>query len=32
VRTSADGQQPSTDTVRLDRLKGKWKISALGDR
>jgi hypothetical protein len=32
VRTSADGQEPSTDTVRLDRLKGKWKISALGDR
>jgi len=32
VRTSADGQEPSTDTVRLDRLKGTWKISALGDR
>jgi hypothetical protein len=30
VRTSADGQQPSTDTVRLDRFKGGWKISALG--
>jgi len=31
VRTSAAGQEPSSDTVHLDRIDGAWKISALGD-
>jgi hypothetical protein len=31
VRTSAAGQQPSSDTVRLDRIKGAWKVSDLSD-
>ena len=30
VRTSAQGQTPSTDTIRLERISGKWKVSALG--
>jgi hypothetical protein len=30
VKTSAAGQAPSTDTVRLERVKEKWKVSALG--
>jgi hypothetical protein len=29
VRTSAASQQPSSDTVRLDRIKGSWKVSDL---
>jgi hypothetical protein len=29
VRTSAEGQAPSTDTVQLRRINGKWRISAL---
>jgi hypothetical protein len=34
VRTSAAGQDPSSDVVRLDRVRSDWKISALsgGDR
>ena len=30
VRTSADGQEPSSDTVRLVKVEGAWRISALG--
>jgi predicted small lipoprotein YifL len=30
VRTSASGQQPSRDTLRLVRVDGSWKISSLG--
>jgi hypothetical protein len=30
VRTSAQGQDPSSDTVQLRRVEGEWKISALG--
>jgi hypothetical protein len=29
VRTSAKGQAPSSDTVRLDRVGGTWRISDL---
>ena len=31
VRTSADGQAPSRDTVRLVKVEGAWKISSLSD-
>ena len=30
VRTSAEGQPPSSDTLQLQRIKGAWKVSALG--
>jgi hypothetical protein len=30
VRTSAEGQEPSSDTMRLARAKDGWKIAALG--
>ena len=29
VRSSADGQKPSQDTVELDRVNGQWRISSL---
>ena len=29
VRTSAEGQAPSTDTVQLRRVDGRWRISSL---
>jgi hypothetical protein len=29
VRTSAEGEAPSTDTVELRRVNGKWRISSL---
>jgi hypothetical protein len=29
VRTSAEGQAPSTDTVQLRRVDGAWRISSL---
>jgi len=29
VRTSAEGQAPSTDTVQLRRVDGGWRISSL---
>jgi hypothetical protein len=29
VRTSAEGQAPSTDTVELRRINGSWRISSL---
>ena len=30
VRTSAQGQAPSTDTLELEKLSGDWRVSALG--
>ena len=30
VRTTATGQQPSSDTLKLQKVKGAWKVSALG--
>jgi hypothetical protein len=30
VRTSARGQPPSRDTIRLDKIGGAWKIASLG--
>jgi hypothetical protein len=30
VRTAADGQQPSSDQVRLEKVKGAWRVSSLG--
>jgi hypothetical protein len=29
VRSSAEGQKPSQDTVELDRVNGQWRISSL---
>ena len=31
IKTAAAGQPLSTDTIRLQRLKGRWRVSALGD-
>ena len=31
VRSSARGQRPSTDTVRLVKEDGGWRVSSLGD-
>jgi ketosteroid isomerase-like protein len=30
VRTSAAGQAPSRDTLKLQRVRGKWRIASLG--
>jgi hypothetical protein len=30
VRTTASGQEPSRDTLRLVKVGGSWKISSLG--
>jgi hypothetical protein len=30
IKTSATGQSPSTDTIELSRIKGRWRVSALG--
>ncbi len=30
VRTAAEGQAPSSDDLELRKVKGKWKVSALG--
>jgi hypothetical protein len=30
VRSSATGQAPSRDTLRLQKLKGRWRIASLG--
>ena len=30
IKTAAAGQPPSTDTIRLQRLNGRWRVSALG--
>jgi hypothetical protein len=30
VRTSASGQEPSKDTLKLVKVNGTWKISSLG--
>ena len=32
VRSSAEGQEPSEDTVRLVRVGGDWRIASLGDQ
>ena len=31
VRSSAENQEPSSDTVRLEKVGGSWKVSALGE-
>lgn len=31
VRTSAKGEEPSRDTVRLVKVKGEWRVSSLAD-
>ena len=30
IRTSASGEQPSKDTLKLVKINGTWKISSLG--
>jgi hypothetical protein len=30
IRTSATGQAPSSDVLRLERVRGDWRISSLG--
>ncbi len=30
IKTAATGQAPSTDTIRLQRIKARWRVSALG--
>jgi Prokaryotic membrane lipoprotein lipid attachment site len=30
IRTSAAGQEPSRDTLRLERVRGTWRIASLG--
>jgi hypothetical protein len=30
IRTSAAGEQPSADTLKLVKVNGTWKISSLG--
>ena len=30
IRTSAAGQQPSRDTLRLEKVRGSWRIASLG--
>ncbi len=29
IRTSADNQPPSSDTIELTKVKGRWQVSAL---
>jgi hypothetical protein len=29
IRTAAEGQEPSSDTIRLDKIKEKWRVSDL---
>jgi hypothetical protein len=31
IRTSAAGQEPSRDTLRLVRVDGSWRIASLGE-
>jgi hypothetical protein len=31
VRTTADGQQPSSDQVKLEKVKAGWRVSSLGN-
>jgi len=31
VRTSAEGQSPSDDTIELRRVNGTWRIASLGN-
>lgn len=30
IKTSAKGEPPSSDTIRLEKVSGKWKVSAPG--
>jgi hypothetical protein len=30
IRTSASGQAPSRDVLRLQRVKGSWRVASLG--
>ena len=30
VRTAADGQPPSSDTLRLQKVKAGWRVSSIG--
>jgi len=30
IRSSASGEQPSKDTLKLVKVNGTWKISSLG--
>ena len=30
IRTSASGEEPSKDTLKLVKVNGTWKISSLG--
>jgi hypothetical protein len=30
IRTSAAGEQPSRDTLKLSKIGGRWKIASLG--
>jgi hypothetical protein len=30
IRTSASGQAPSQDTLRLERVHGAWRVASLG--
>ena len=30
VRTSAAGQEPSRDTLKLTKVGGRWRIASLG--
>jgi hypothetical protein len=30
IRTSAQGQPPSSDTLELRRIEGRWRVTALG--
>ena len=31
VNSTAQGQQPSRDTLKLQRVKGRWRIASLAD-
>jgi hypothetical protein len=30
IRTSASGQEPSRDTLRLEKVRGSWRVASLG--
>jgi len=30
IRTSATGQAPSRDTLRLEKVRGSWRVASLG--
>ena len=31
INSTAEGQQPSRDTLKLERVKGEWRIASLAD-